>query len=168
MRSATMSTGPSTALARKYRSGRSRLRASTTRSPSCATSANEPSICSTEFGSAPRSRRRASSSVDDQSCWDPGRIRSITRAIGVRMATVSVSFSVASICDLERRHLVAAQWCLEARAVPLVARRSARARPRSSSQIRPASRTPRRRRAGSDPRRRTSPSFVPSLDTCAD
>src|SRR5437763_235316 len=82
MRSATMSTGPSTAFARKYRNGRSRLRASSTRSPFCATRANDPSRARTSPTSLASNLRRASDSSTVQSRWDSGAMRLMTREIG--------------------------------------------------------------------------------------
>src|SRR4030081_1469497 len=82
MRSATISTGPSADFARKYRIGRSRLRASTMRSPSCAMRAKEPSISRTASISLASSLHRASDSSIPKRRWDPSPIRLMTREIG--------------------------------------------------------------------------------------
>src|SRR6202171_4291151 len=84
MRSATISTGPSVDFARKYRIGRSRLRASTIRSPSCAMSAKEPSMSRTAPISLASSLHRASDSSTAQSRWDSCEMRLMTREIGRR------------------------------------------------------------------------------------
>src|SRR6267143_6500416 len=80
-RSATINTGPSADFARKYRSGRSRLRASRIRSPSCAMSAKEPSMSRTAPISLASSLLRASDSSILQRRWDPSPIRLMTREI---------------------------------------------------------------------------------------